>query len=134
LRPGQDISLRVGVRVWAQTQAHRAVVKDKARLRRGPGSGVSWPCRAGLWGAADQPCCRLAGAGADGPSGLKWGPGTWAGWGETRGSTQGQAVGCALRVLAIVTCSSPCVYSEECRCVCVSAQSLVTNQTSEVGL
>ena len=48
--------------------------------------GGSCPGRAGLCGAGDLPCCSIAGAGTDGPKGLKWGPGqvgggprAWAG-------------------------------------------------------
>jgi len=32
-------------------------------------------------------------AGADGPGGLMWGPGLWAGWGEPWGSEEGLVVG-----------------------------------------
>jgi len=49
----------------------------------GPQVGLArqdpWPGRAGLWGAGDQPCCGVTGAGADGPGGLEWGPGLRAG-------------------------------------------------------
>lgn len=37
--------------------------------------------QAELWGAGDQPCCSITGAGAGGPGGLTWGPGPWAGEG-----------------------------------------------------
>jgi len=58
-------------------------------LRGGPAQQGPWPGRAGLWGAGDRPCCGIAGAGADGPRGLTWGPGAWAGWGEPRGGSGG---------------------------------------------
>ena len=45
----------------------------------GPSLGDPWAGRAGLWGAGDQPCCGITGAGADSPGGLRWGPGPWAG-------------------------------------------------------
>lgn len=44
---------------------------------------------AGLWGAGGQPCSGVTGAGADGPRGLPWGPGLWAGWGNPREAGQG---------------------------------------------
>lgn len=48
--------------------------------QQGPQAG-----RAGLWGAADRPGCGVAGAGADIPGGLTWGPGLCAGLGEPQG-------------------------------------------------
>lgn len=48
----------------------------------GPAQQVSWPRRAGLRGAGDQSRCGVAVAGADGPGGLMWGPGPWAGGGS----------------------------------------------------
>ena len=53
-RLGWDVGLRVGP------------------ARRGPLLG-----RAGLWGAGDQPCRGITGAGDDGPGRLKWVPGLW---------------------------------------------------------
>jgi len=35
-----------------------------------------------LCGDGDQPCCGVT----HGPEGLKWGPGTWAGWGVEKDS------------------------------------------------
>jgi len=53
----------------------------------GPGSGDPWPHRAGLWGAADQPCCGVVGAGADGP--WRADMGSWARWMLPQGARQG---------------------------------------------
>ena len=36
----------------------------------------SWLGREGLWGARDQPCCSVAGTGADSPGGADMG--SWA--------------------------------------------------------
>lgn len=36
-----------------------------------------WPGPAGLWGAGDWLCCRVAGATSDGSGGPKWSPGLW---------------------------------------------------------
>lgn len=55
-----------------------------------PGSGGPWLGREGLWGAGDGPCCSIAGAGADDPRGLTWGPGPWV-VGGISGGEQGQA-------------------------------------------
>ena len=52
--------------------------------RQGP-----WLGRAGLWGAGDQPCCSITGAGADGPREATQGPGPWAGGESPRGLTWG---------------------------------------------
>ena len=48
-----------------------------------------WPGRAGLWGAGDQPCCGIAGAGTDWPEGLKWGPAPWQNQVKPQGSWAG---------------------------------------------
>lgn len=53
---------------------------DGLRLGHGPGFGVPWQGRAGLWGAGDWPGWDVAGTGAGGPRGLQWCPGLWAGW------------------------------------------------------
>lgn len=58
---------------------------DKVELRLGQDRDLwvgwtwqgPWLGRAGLGGAGDQPCFGIAGAGADDPGGLKWGPGSW---------------------------------------------------------
>lgn len=81
---GQDVSLWMGVRIWAQTEPQDGCTgpwgRVKARLRCSPaGSGVPWLGRAELWGAGDQPCYSLTGVRADGPGGLKWGIETWTG-------------------------------------------------------
>lgn len=44
-----------------------------------------------LWGAGDQPCFSTTETETDGPGGLTWGPGLWAGWGWShREAGQGQ--------------------------------------------
>jgi len=56
---------------------------------------------AGLWGAGDQPCCGIPGAGAGGAGGLKWGSGH--GRGAPRGG-QGQAgLGCSQTLAPIAS-------------------------------
>lgn len=65
----------------------------KARPGHGSTGGSSsvgpMAAEAGLWGAGGQPCSGVTGAGADGPRGLPWGPGLWAGWGNPREAGQG---------------------------------------------
>ena len=53
--------------------------------RVGPARQGPWLGRTRLWGAGDRPCCGITGTGADGPGGLTWGPGLWAGWGGALG-------------------------------------------------
>ena len=69
----------------------------------GPGSVGPWPGRAELWGAGDWPCCSIAGARADGPGGLKWGPEPWVGWEESLGWAEPIRAGGALQALAPIT-------------------------------
>lgn len=47
---------------------------DGLRLGCGPGSGIPWLGKAGLWGAGDWPGWGAAGTGAGGPRGLQWCP------------------------------------------------------------
>lgn len=61
-RLGWDISPRVGLVLW------------------GPQLSIT-----GLWWAGDWPCRSITGAGADGPEGLKWGPGSGSSSGEAWG-------------------------------------------------
>lgn len=54
--------------------------------KRATGSGWAQPggvcARAGLQAAGDCLCCGIAGAGADSPLGLSWGPGPWGDAGQ----------------------------------------------------
>lgn len=52
----------------------------EARLGHRPTSGPR------LGGDGAQPYCSVVGAGADGPGGLKWGPGAWAEWRRPSGA------------------------------------------------
>jgi len=61
--------------------------------RVGPARRGPWPGRAGLWGAGERPCCSVAGAGADGPGGLRRGPVPGTGWGESQGLRWGPGPG-----------------------------------------
>ena len=73
---------------WGRGQA-KAVGLQVGLAQQG-----SWPGQAGLWGAGDRPCWGMAGAGADSPGELTWGPGPWAlGWvGESPGEAgQGES-------------------------------------------
>lgn len=84
LKLGQDVSLQMGVRIWAQIELQDGCTgpwgRVKARLKCRPaGSGVPWLGRAELWRAGDQPCYSLIGVWVDGPGGLKWDTGTWTG-------------------------------------------------------
>lgn len=77
-QPAVGVRVRHGEGNWAHT---RPRVTEKGH---GVWLGTAWGvcARAGLQAAGDCLCCGIAGAGADSPLGLSWGPGPWGGWGQ----------------------------------------------------
>lgn len=68
---------------WQGEQGSHTAQGDRKGPRGLAGHSLGGVCaRAGLQAAGDCLCCGIAGAGADSPLGLLWGPGPWGDAGQ----------------------------------------------------